>query len=54
MVRIVSKIERWALSHSENGDNPKDEWIDAKVPSTVQSSLLEKGLIEDPYFGKNC
>lgn len=29
------------------------DWIDAKVPGTVQADLLRAGLIEDPYFADN-
>lgn len=35
------------------GDNITERWIPAVVPGTVQTALLEAGVIEDPYFGYN-
>lgn len=29
------------------------DWIDAKVPGTVQDDLLRAGLIDDPYYADN-
>ena len=29
------------------------EWIDARVPGSVQADLYRAGLIDDPYFEKN-
>ncbi|MGG6311599.1 beta-mannosidase [Paenibacillus macerans] len=53
----------WKLQHFEVGEKPPLElaapglddrfWIDAAVPGDVHSSLLERGIIDPPYFGHN-
>ncbi|MCK8489585.1 glycoside hydrolase family 2 protein [Paenibacillus sp. MBLB2552] len=53
----------WKLQHVEVGEKPPLElaapglddrfWIEAVVPGDVHSALLERGIIEPPYFGHN-
>lgn len=37
----------------ENVYHIPEEEIEAKVPGTVYGTLLDKGLMPDPYFGEN-
>ncbi|MBO5210231.1 MAG: glycoside hydrolase family 2 protein [Lachnospiraceae bacterium] len=37
----------------ENVYGISNDWMDAKVPGSVYSNLLEKGLMPDPYYGMN-
>ncbi|CAM4474309.1 MAG: glycoside hydrolase family 2 protein [Paenibacillus macerans] len=53
----------WKLQHFEVGEKPAHElaarglddrfWIDAAVPGDVHSALLERSIIDPPYFGHN-
>lgn len=53
----------WRLQHFDVGEKPPLElaapglddrfWIEADVPGDVHSALLERGIIEPPYFGHN-
>ncbi|WP_059042383.1 beta-mannosidase [Paenibacillus rubinfantis] len=53
----------WKLQHFDVGEKPPLElaapglddrfWIEAGVPGDVHSALLERGIIEPPYFGHN-
>lgn len=54
---------QWKLQHFEVGEKPPLElaapglddrfWIDAAVPGDVHSALIERGIIDPPYFGHN-
>ncbi len=48
----VSEAYLRCLSDSVNEDLGID-WLRVRLPCTVQAALLEHGLIEDPYTGKN-
>lgn len=37
----------------ENVYGISKDWMEAKVPGSVYSNLLEKGLMPDPYYGMN-
>ncbi|WP_339819758.1 glycoside hydrolase family 2 protein [Paenibacillus sp. FSL R7-0216] len=53
----------WKLQHFEVGEKPPLElaapglddrfWIETNVPGDVHSALLERGIIEPPYYGHN-
>ncbi|GAA0315789.1 glycoside hydrolase family 2 TIM barrel-domain containing protein [Bacillus carboniphilus] len=55
--------DQWKLQYFNSGEKRALEvahpdfidhfWMTAKVPGDVHSTLLEKGLIEDPFFGHN-
>jgi beta-mannosidase len=53
----VWKLQWFEFGRSE-GQFAKDYddswWVDARVPGEVHEELLERGLIEDPFFADNC
>ena len=57
------KITDWRLQHFEVGEKPPLQvaapglddrfWMTAKVPGDVHSTLIDRRIIEHPYFGHN-
>ena len=50
----ISLKDNWTLTVlGKNVYDIPEEPIETKVPSTVYGTLLEKGLMPDPYFRDN-
>jgi beta-mannosidase len=60
--RVISLDGVWKLQYFDFGvsmgqfreDYDDSWWLDAKVPGEIHETLLNYGLIEDPFYGKNC
>ncbi len=60
--RVISLDGVWKMQHFDFGvsmgqfreDYDDSWWLDAKVPGEVHETLLNYGLIEEPFYGKNC
>ena len=59
---VISLDGPWKLQWFEFGytegqfrkDYDDSWWLEARVPGEVHATLLEHGLIENPFYAKNC
>ncbi len=52
--KIISSAETDDDGHSLSSGNIKGEnWVDAKVPTTVLGALIDAGVYKEPFFAKN-
>ncbi|MEM1582190.1 MAG: glycoside hydrolase family 2 protein [Candidatus Bathyarchaeia archaeon] len=62
MKSIINLDGVWKLQYFDFGvstgqfkeDYDDSWWLDAKVPGEVHETLLNYGLIDDPFYGENC
>ena len=50
---LVGSAQRWVLRDFELQEEGQESWHRAQLPGTVQGSLVELGLLPDPFVGAN-